>query len=100
MRFRYTLEVLTVVVIVMFCAFFLFTASTRNGAEFAGSDTAGSGAVANISGTPVENFPPLIPQWKPPGGEIESSLFAFQAAVGGILVGGVFGFWLGQKKKT
>ncbi len=49
---------------------------------------------------PVENFQPLIPQWEPPSGEIESCLFALQAAVGGILVGGVFGYWIGQKKKA
>ena len=47
-----------------------------------------------------ENFKPLIPQWEPPSAEIESCLFAFQAAVGGILVGGVFGYWIGQKKKS
>ncbi len=45
-------------------------------------------------------FPAFDPQWEPPSGEIESCLFALQAAVGGILVGGVFGFWMGQKKKA
>jgi cobalt/nickel transport protein len=70
------------------------------GAEFAGSDTAGSGLIAKLSGVPVEHFRPLIPQWVPPSAEIESCLFALQAAVGGILIGGVFGFWLGQKKKA
>ena len=100
MSFRYTLEVLTIMAIVAFCAVFLYTSSTMSGAAFAGSDTAGSGLVANLSGIPLENFKPLIPQWQPPSGEIESCLFAFQAAVGGILVGGVFGYWIGQKKKA
>jgi len=98
MRFKYTLEVLSMIAIVAFCAVFLYTSSTIRGAEFAGSDTVGSGLIAKLSGTPVENFQPLIPQWEPPSGEIESCLFALQAAVGGILVGGVFGFWVGQKK--
>jgi cobalt/nickel transport protein len=99
-KFRYTLEILTVIAIVAFCGVFLYTSSTMRGAEFAGSDTVGSGLIANLSGTPVENFQPLIPQWEPPSVEIESCLFALQAAVGGILVGGVFGFWIGQKKKA
>jgi cobalt/nickel transport protein len=100
MKFRYTLEVLTIAAIVAFCAVFLYTSSVMSGAEFAGSDTAGSGLIAKLSGTPIENFHPLIPQWEPPSGEIEACLFALQAAVGGILVGGVFGFWIGQKKKA
>ena len=100
MSFRYTLEVLTVIAIVAFCAVFLYTNSIMSGAEFSGSDNVGSGLIAKLTGTPIENFQPLIPQWQPPSGEIESCLFAFQAAVGGILVGGVFGYWIGQKNKA
>jgi cobalt/nickel transport protein len=100
MKFRYTLEVLAVIALVVFCAVFLYTSSTLSGAEFAGSDNVGSGLIAELSGTPLENFQPLIPQWEPPSGEIESCLFALQAAIGGILVGGVFGFWIGSAKKA
>ena len=97
---RYTLEILTVIAIVAFCAVFLYTSSTMQGAKFSGSDNVGSGLIANLSGTPEENFVPLIPQWEPPSGEIEACLFALQAAAGGLLVGGVFGYWLGQNKKA
>jgi cobalt/nickel transport protein len=100
MVYKYTLEILTVIAIGAFCALFLYTSATMNGAEFAGSDNVGSGLVAELSGIPLENFQPLIPQWEPPSGEIESALFALQAAFGGILVGGIFGFWIGQKKKA
>lgn len=100
MCFRYTLEILTMIAIVGFCAIFLYTSSTMSDAEFAGSDNVGSKLIMNLSGNPEENFQPLIPQWEPPSGEIESCLFALQAAVGGILVGGVFGYWIGQKKKA
>jgi len=100
MSFKYKLEVLTVIAIVAFCAIFLYTNSTMSGAAFSGSDNVGSGLIAKLTGNPVENFQPLIPQWQPPSGEIESCLFAFQAAVGGILVGGVFGYWIGQKNKA
>jgi len=100
MRFRYTLETLAVIAIVAFCAIFLYTSSTLNNAKFAGSDIIGSQLTMELSGNPEGNFQPLIPQWEPPSGEIESCLFALQAAVGGILVGGVFGYWIGQKKKA
>lgn len=100
MTFRYTLEALAVIAIVAFTVVFLYTSSTMGGAEFAGSDNVGSGLIAELSGTPLENFQPLIPQWEPPSGEIESCLFALQAAVGGIMVGGVFGYWMGLKKKA
>ena len=94
----YLLEILAVVAIAAFIGIFLFTSSTLQGAEFAGSDNVGSGLIAEISGKDVESFTPLIPQWEPPSGEIESCLFALQAALGGIFVGGFFGYWLGQRK--
>lgn len=94
----YLLEILAVVAILGFCAVFLYTSATMKGAEFAGSDNVGSNLIAELTGKPVESFSPLIPQWQPPSGEIESALFALQAAIGGIFVGGVFGYWLGQKK--
>jgi cobalt/nickel transport protein len=100
MAYRYMLEILAGIAILALCAVFLYTSSTMSGAEFAGSDNVGSGLIAELSGIPLDNFQPLIPQWEPPSGEIESALFALQAAVGGILVGGVFGFWIGQKKKA
>jgi len=100
MAYKYTLEILAVIAVGVFCALFLYTSAIMNEAEFAGSDNIGSGLVAELSGTPLENFQPLIPQWEPPSGEIESCLFALQAAIGGILVGGVFGYWTGQKKKA
>jgi cobalt/nickel transport protein len=100
MAFRYTLEILAGIAIIAFCALFLYTSITMSGSEFAGSDNVGSELIAKLSDTPREHFQPIIPQWDPPSGEIESCLFALQAAVGGILVGGVFGFWMGQKKKA
>ncbi len=100
MKFRYTLEALAIIAIIAFSGIFLYTSSTMSGAEFAGSDNVGSGLIAELSGIPLENFQPLIPQWEPPSGEIESCLFALQAAVGGAMVGGVFGFWIGSQKKA
>jgi len=47
----------------------------------------------------VDSISPLIPQYVPPSGEIEATLFALQAAFGGIILGLVFGYWIGQKKQ-
>lgn len=99
MAFRYRLEILTLIAVLCFCALFLYTSSIMTGAEYAGSDTIGSTQIAKMTGKSEEEFHPLVWQWVPPSGEIESALFALQAAVGGIMVGWVFGYWKGQKKK-
>jgi cobalt/nickel transport protein len=96
---KYRLELLAIIAVLVFCALFLYTSSLMNEAEFAGSDTLGSAQIAEMTGKAEEEFPPLIWQWAPPSGEIESGLFALQAAVGGIMVGWVFGYWKGQKKR-
>ena len=100
MVFKYRLEVLAIIAVLIFCALFLCTSSITGNAQFAGSDTAGSEKIAELAGVPADEIPPLVPQWIPPSGEIESALFALQAAIGGIMVGLVFGYWIGQKKGT
>jgi cobalt/nickel transport protein len=97
---KYRLEIISVIAVIGFCALFLYTSSLLADAEFAGSDTAGSSQIAEITGKAEEDYQPLIGQWVPPSGEIESGLFALQAAIGGILVGWVFGYWKGQKKSA
>jgi len=99
MAFRYRLELLAILAVLGFCALFLYTSSIMNEAEFAGSDTVGSSLIAELTGKAQEEFQPVIGQWVPPSGEIESALFALQAAIGGIMVGWVFGYWKGQQKK-
>ena len=96
---RYRLELLAILAVLGFCTLFLYTSSIMNEAEFAGSDTVGSSQIAELTGKAEEEFQPIIRQWVPPSGEIESALFALQAAIGGIMVGWVFGYWKGQKKK-
>ncbi len=99
MAFRYRLEILAITAVLVFSALFLYTSSIMTEAEFAGSDTLGSTQIAEMTGKAEEEYVPLIWQWVPPSGEIESALFALQAAIGGLMVGWVFGYWKGQKKK-
>lgn len=99
MAHKYALEILAGIAIAAFCMVFLYTSSTMKGAGFAGTDTIAAAKISELSGAPAEKIHPLIPQWIPPSGEIETTLFALQAAIGGMFIGGVFGFWIGQKKK-
>lgn len=95
---NYRLEILAGVVILAFIGLFYVTTILMPAAEFAGSDSVASGQISEISGIPEDDFQPLIPQWTPPSGEIESCLFALQAAIGGIVLGYVFGSWRAQKR--
>jgi cobalt/nickel transport protein len=94
---KYRFEILAIIAVLAFCALFLYTSSVMGNAEFAGSDDVGSSQISRITGIPEEEFHPLIWQWVPPSGEVESALFALQAAVGGIFVGWFFGYWKGLK---
>jgi len=95
---KYKLEILAILAVLGFCALFLYTSSIMGDAKFAGSDTVGSSQIAELTGKTEEEFHPIIGQWVPPSVEIESALFAIQAAIGGIFVGWVFGYWNCQKK--
>ena len=96
----YRLELLAIVAIIAFCIIFFYTNSTMNGADFVGTDTIVAEKISESAGLSERNISPLIPQWVPPSGEIESTLFALQAAAGGFLIGIVFGYWIGQKKQN
>ncbi|HTQ36521.1 MAG TPA: energy-coupling factor ABC transporter substrate-binding protein [Steroidobacteraceae bacterium] len=56
--------------------------------QFSGSDDQGSAAIAASE----PGFKPWFhPLWKPPSGEVESLLFAVQAAIGAGIIGYVIG---------
>jgi len=93
------LEILTLVGLFAFVILFMVV-SSQSGHEFSGSDDVGSAKIAELTGRPIESFKPLIPQYVPPSGEIESSLFALQATFGGVVVGLVIGYWYGQKRRS
>jgi cobalt/nickel transport protein len=96
---KYKLELITITAVLVFVVIFLYV-SAGGSHEFSGSDDVGSQKIAELTGRPVESITPVIPQYKPPSGEIEATLFALQASFGGILLGLVFGYWLGQRKSS
>ena len=96
---NHKLELITLFAVLAFIVVFLYV-SSGGSHEFSGSDDVGSQKISELTGHPLDSFKPLIPQYEPPSGEIEATLFALQAAFGGIILGLVFGYWLGQKKSS
>lgn len=66
----------------------VFPLVTIKNAEFAGADDRATEAIAQVD----KNYKPWFePIWEPPSGEIESLLFALQAAIGA----GFLGYYIG-----
>ncbi|MCW4003521.1 MAG: energy-coupling factor ABC transporter substrate-binding protein [Candidatus Bathyarchaeota archaeon] len=82
--------VLIAIVVVLFAAPLLLLPN----AEFGGAD---AGAEDAISDTGYE--PWFSPIWEPPSGEIESLLFALQAAIGAVIIGYFVGYERGKRAK-
>jgi len=61
---------------------------------FGGADGAAGEAIEETGYQPWFNS-----IWEPPSGEIESLLFALQAAIGAIIIGYVLGYYKGQAKE-
>ncbi|GFP75576.1 Cobalt transport protein CbiN [Clostridium fungisolvens] len=68
----------------------------KNG-EFSGSDDQAKKAITDIN---KEYKPWFSPIWQPPSGEIESLLFALQAAIGTGIVCYYFGYQKGKSRKA
>lgn len=79
------LLVITLAVVPLFLA---------HGAEFSGSDDQAESAITEIQPGYTPWFSPI---WEPPSGEIESLLFALQAALGTGFIAYFFGYKIGQK---
>lgn len=68
----------------------------RKDAEFAGADSQAEQAITEIN---ADYQPWFSSIWEPPSGEIESLLFALQAAIGAGVLGYGLGYLRGRKKK-
>jgi len=59
---------------------------------FGGADDAAGEKIAELTGKSEEEIVWFNPIWEPPSGEIESLLFALQAAIGAIIIGYFIGY--------
>ncbi len=96
---KYGMEIAVAALIIVFAAVFLYQnaaiqASLSDGEEAWGGADGEAAGIIEASG-----YEPWIePFWEPPSGEIESLLFALQAAIGAIVIGYIFGYWQGSRK--
>ena len=70
---------------------------TRSGGEFGGTDAAAS---EQIEESNKDYEPWFSPIWEQPGGEVESGLFALQAAIGAGILGFVLGTFRERRKRS
>ena len=92
---RSTLIILAAVCIILFIApLVMYSGLGEDEGYFGGADDAAGEAIEE------SGFEPWFSSiWEPPSGEIESLLFALQAAIGAIIIGYAFGYWRGQGKE-
>ncbi|MDK2892439.1 energy-coupling factor ABC transporter substrate-binding protein [Methanohalophilus sp.] len=87
-------ELIFVALVVLFAASFFYTMSMHPDSEFGGADGEAEGVIAEIN----PSYEPWIGNlgFEPPSGEIESLLFALQAAIGAVVIGYFFGYYRGK----
>ncbi|MEI6102897.1 MAG: energy-coupling factor ABC transporter substrate-binding protein [Methanothrix sp.] len=89
------LELLTLSVIVLFIAAFAYVSSTQNH-EWSGADSQAEDVISILTGgTYIPWFQSI---YQPPSGEIESLLFALQAAIGSLIIGYFLGYYRAMSK--
>lgn len=89
------LELLTLGVIVLFIAAFAIVSSTQDH-EWGGADGQAEDVISELTGgTYVPWFQSI---YQPPSGEIESLLFALQAAIGSLIIGYFLGYYRAMAK--
>lgn len=92
---RRKLEFIVLAIILIFAAQFIYISSTTN-AEYGGADDKPASVIEEITGGTYK--PIAEPIWEPPSTEIESLLFALQAAIGAGIIGYVLGYYRAKKK--
>ncbi len=91
-----TNKVVTTLMIAIVVLLVVFPLAFNSGAEFSGSDDAASELVSEMNQDAKPWFQPV---WTPPGSEIESMLFALQAAAGAGVIGYYFGLKKGEQRR-
>jgi cobalt/nickel transport protein len=87
---KYLLELITLGTILFFTAVFAYTSSTGTH-EWSGADTQAENVISQLTGGTFQPWFQSI--YTPPSGEIESLMFALQAAIGAIIIGYFLGYY-------
>ncbi|MHB8117987.1 MAG: energy-coupling factor ABC transporter substrate-binding protein [Methanothrix sp.] len=89
------MELIVVAILVVFIGAFAYVSSTGNH-EWSGSDDQAGNVIDKLTGGSYQPWAHSI--WTPPSGEIESLLFALQAAFGSLIIGYFLGYYRGLAK--
>jgi cobalt/nickel transport protein len=89
------MELVVFAILVVFIGAFAYVSSTGTH-EWSGSDDQAGNVIEKLTGGTYQPWAHSI--WTPPSGEIESLLFALQAAFGAIIIGYFLGYYRGLAK--
>jgi cobalt/nickel transport protein len=92
---KMNLELLTLGVIVLFIVAFAIVSSTQDH-EWGGADSQAEDVISDLTGGTYTPWFQSI--YQPPSGEIESLLFALQAAIGSLIIGYFLGYYRAMAK--
>jgi cobalt/nickel transport protein len=84
------LEIITLAVILLFIAAFAYVSSSGNH-DWSGADSQAKGVISDLTGGSYTPWYHSI--YEPQSGEIESLLFALQAAIGSLIIGYFLGYY-------
>lgn len=88
-------NIVTIAIIAVILLLAIVPLALQKGAEFGGSDDQAESIITEVNPGYHSWFSSI---WEPPSGEIESLLFALQAAIGAGFIGYYMGYARGQKK--
>ena len=89
------MELIVLAILVVFIGAFAYVSSTGNH-EWSGSDDQAGNVIDKLTGGTYVPWAHSV--WTPPSAEIESLLFALQAAFGAIIIGYFLGYYRGLAK--
>lgn len=87
------IALIIILIVIVVAPFVIYSGQGEDEGYFGGAD---DGASEIIEESGYEPWFSSI--WEPPSGEIESLLFAVQAAIGALIIGYFIGYWRGQSK--
>lgn len=88
------LEYIVFGIILVFAIIFVYNIM-YGGHEWGGADVNAGGQIEKLA---PDYKPWFNPVFEPPSGEVETFMFAFQSAIGSLIVGYFLGYWRGLKK--
>ncbi|WMW24010.1 energy-coupling factor ABC transporter substrate-binding protein [Methanolobus sediminis] len=91
------LEYIVGIIAILFIFQFFYGVAIHPDAEYGGADGEAENVITAIDPT-YEAWDPGLPTFEPQSGEIESLLFALQAAFGAIIIGYFFGYYRGKNQ--